>query len=220
MFRPSRGAAGTAAVIALTALVATLAPTSTAVAGKQKWHILPADAVADARLAKPVFRNIDPTITKVVYRKGGEGNVEVCGYVRTEKISASRKANWNTSGDRFGRTLIMQYQKIVEGKTGFKRLKRTYLNCDAESFGYKFPDRVKVSAKYLKEKKQVRLKWVIYTSAEWTEVKRAEGLAVQRAGGALIVTRAINRETTQIKPKKIGKLTSRQYEKYKRAARY
>jgi hypothetical protein len=220
MFRPSRTAAGAAAVITLTALVATLAPTSTAVAGKQKWHILSADAVAEARLAKPAFRKIDPTITKVAYRKGGEGNVEVCGYVRTEKISASRKASWSTNGDRHGRTLIMQYQKIVEGKTGFKRLKRTYLGCDAASFGYKYPDRVTVSAKYLKNKKQVRLKWVIYTSAERIEVKRAEGLAVQRAGGALIVTRAINRESTVIKPKKNGKLTTRQYEKYKRAARY
>lgn len=218
MFRPSRGTAGTAAVIALTALVATLAPTSAAVADKQTWHILSGENVAEARLAKKVIRKIDPTITSIKYRVGGEGNVEVCGYVRTEKISASRKANWNTSGDRFGRTLIMQYQKVVDGKTGFKRLKRTYLNCDAESF--KFPDRVTVSAKYLKNKKQMRLKWVIYTSPERTEVKRAEGLAVQRAGGALIVTRAINRESTQIKPKKIGKLTTRQYEKYKKAARF
>ena len=60
----------------------------------------------------------------------------------------------------------------------------------------------------------------IYTSAEQTEVKRAEALAVRRAGGALIVTRSINRESTVVRPKINGKLTARQFEKYARAARY
>lgn len=217
MFRPRR-TAGAAAVITLTALVATLAPTS-AIAAKKTWHILPTASVAEARLAKQVIKRIDPAITRVLYRNGGEGNVEVCGYVRTEKISASRKAQWR-AGDRKGRTLIMQYQRIVDGKKAFKRLKRTYLNCDAASFGYKFPDRVTVSSRYVKKARQVRLRWVIYTSVERTEVKRAESLAVRRAGGALIVTRSINRESTVVKPKLNGKLTARQYEKYKRAARY
>lgn len=218
MFRPRRTAAGAAAIITLTALVTTLAPTA-AIAAKKTWHIIPADSVSDARLAKKVIKTIDPAITRVVYRNGGEGNVEVCGYVRTEKISASRKAQWR-AGDRRGRTLIMQYQRVVDGKKAFKRLKRTYLNCDATSFGYKFPDRVTVSSRYVKRERQMRLRWAIYTSAEQTEVKRAEALAVRRAGGALIVTRSINRESTVVRPKTNGKLTARQYEKYKRAARY
>jgi hypothetical protein len=218
MFRPRRTTAGAAAILTLTALVATLAPTA-AVAAKKTWHILPAASVAEARLAKKVIKRIDPTITRVVYRNGGEGNVEVCGYVRTEKISASRKAQWR-AGDRKGRTLIMQYQRVVAGKKAFKRLKRTYLNCDATSFGYKFPDRVTVSSRYVKKQRQMRLRWAIYTSAEMTEVKRAEALAVRRAGGALIVTRSINRESTVVKPKINGKLTARQYEKYEKAARY
>ena len=157
MFRPSRTAVGAAAIIILTALVATLAPTA-AIAAKKSWHILPADSVSDARLAKKVIKRIDPAITRVVYRNGGEGNVEVCGYVRTEKISASRKAQWR-AGDRKGRTLIMQYQRVVDGKKAFKRLKRTYLNCDATSFGYKFPDRVTVSSRYVKKERQMRLRW-------------------------------------------------------------
>lgn len=206
-------------LVAAVALVASLAPASTA--GSKKWHIVNGDTVAHARLSRQAFHNIDPDIKvkSVRYRKGGEGNVEVCGYVRTERISVSRKANWK-AGDRFGRTLIMQYRKVSVGKPAFKRLKRTYLNCTPATFGYKFPDRVTVGSRYLVNKRQVRLRWVIYTSAAHTEVKRAEALAVSRAGGALIVTRSINREGTKVRPKMNGKLTKRQFEKYRDAARY
>lgn len=203
-------------LLSTAALTASLTPG--AVAGTAKtWHILPVDKVEQARLTEDVIKSIDGSITTVEYRKGGEGNIEVCGFQRTEQISVSRQARW-TAGERKGSTLILQFRNVVDGGSAFTRLKQAYLGCTADTFGYKHPDRVTVKPTFLKKKKQVRLLWAIYTSAAKTEVQRAEGLAIKRAGGALIITRSITKDFTALKPTVNQALTARQFGKYKAAA--
>ena len=204
-------------LLSTAALAASLTPG--AVAGTKTWHILPGDKVEQARLTESVIKNIDGSITTVEYRKGGEGNIEVCGFQRTERISVSRQARW-TAGDRKGSTVILQFRNVADGGSAFTRLKQAYLGCTAESFGYKHPDRVTVKASFLKKKKQVRLLWAIYTSAAKTEMQRAEGLAIKRAGGSLIITRSVTKDFTTLKPTVNQALTARQFGKYKAAAYY
>ncbi len=213
-----RGFAGAGVLLAAATLTASLVPGAAAATNKS-WHILSPDAVAKARLSKATFKRVDPTINTVVYRVGGEGNVEVCGFQRTERISASRQARWD-AGVRRGTTTIMQFKKVIAGGAAFSRLKQAYLSCTPDNFGYKHPDRVNLKANYLKKKKQMRLVWTIYTSATKTTVLRAEGLAVKRAGGALIVTRSITKNKAEVQPSINAKLTARQYSKYKNAAYY
>ena len=81
------------ALLAAAAVTATLAPASAA--GTKSWHILDATSVEKARLTETVFKNVDPSITNVEYRKGGVGNIEICGFDRTERISVSRQARWS-----------------------------------------------------------------------------------------------------------------------------
>jgi hypothetical protein len=211
-----RGFASVGVLLTAATLTATLVPGATAATNKS-WHILSPDAVAKARLSKAAFKKIDPTIKTVVRRVGGEGNVEVCGFERTERISASRQSRWD-AGDRQGTTTIMQFKKVNAGGAAFSRLKQAYLSCTPDDFTK--PDRVSVKASFLKKKKQMRLVWTIYTSAAKTTVQRAEGLAVKRAGGALIVTRSITRGKKDVQPSINTTLTARQYAKYKNAAYY
>lgn len=208
-----RGPTGIGVLVAAVALTASLVPGATA-AGKS-WHIIAPDAVAKARLSKTVLKNIDPSIKTVEFRKGGEGNVEVCGFERTERISASRQSRWD-AGDRQGTTTIMQFRAIINGGASFSRLKQAYLGCSSSDFAR--PDRIDVQSRFLKKKKQMRLMWTLYTSAAKTTVQRAEGLAVKRAGGAMIVTRSITKDKADVKPGINTKLTARQYKKYKNAA--
>ncbi|MEO8107393.1 MAG: hypothetical protein ABI720_08745 [Actinomycetes bacterium] len=217
MVNRRRGAVSIGVLVAAVALTASLVPGATA-AGKS-WHIISPDVVGKARLSKTAIKNIDPTISSVVRRRGGEGNVEVCGFQRTERISASRQSRWD-AGVRRGTTTIMQFQNLVDGGAAFSRIKQSYLNCTPDSFGYKHPDRVNLKASYVRKKKQMRLVWTIYTSAAKVTVLRAEGLAVRRAGGALIVTRSITKVKGEVKPGINTKLTARQYTKYRAKAFY
>jgi hypothetical protein len=204
-------------VVAAAALTATLTPASNA--GSGTWHILSPERVEDARLTETVFKDIDASITGVEYRRGGQGNIEVCGYDRTERISASRQSRWSTTTTRTGRTLILQYRKVRAGKNAFTRLRSTYADCTSDNFAK--PDRVTVRYSYLKKKKQARLVWALYTTDAKTEIQRAESLNVKRAGGALIITRAIVKDVTTTGPLKTkvnSKMTARQFKKYKSIA--
>jgi hypothetical protein len=149
--------------------------------------------------------------------QGGEGNVEVCGFQRTEKISVSRQSRWDT-GDRQGTTTIMQFRAVVDRGAAFSRLKQAYLGCTPADFDR--PDHTDVKAHVLQKKGQMRLVWTLWTSAAKNSVQRAEGLAVTRAGGALIITRSITTDKSDVRPGINAKLTDRQYEKYRTAARY
>jgi hypothetical protein len=207
-------------LLSTAALTASLTPG--AVAGTSKtWHILPVDKVEQARLTEDVIKNIDGSITTVTYRQGGVGNIEICGFDRTEQISASRQARWTTASTRSGSTLIMQFRNIVDGGSAFTRLKQTYQSCTSDDF--QRPERTTVNYSFLKKKKQIRMVWALYTTAEKTEIQRAEGLSIKRAGGALIVTRTIVKDvagTASLKMKKSVALTARQFGKYKTAAYY
>ncbi len=204
-------------LLSTVAVAATLAPAASAVTTKT-WHIVGADVVENARLTDTVIKGVDSSITTVEYRKGGEGNIEVCGFQRTEHISASRQARWTTP-DRTGSTLILQFRDIVDGGNAFTRLKQAYVNCTADTFGGTAPaNRVTVKGSYSKKKKQLKLGWAIYTSAAKTETLRAEGLAVKRAGGALIITRSITKDITTLNPAVNQRLTARQFAKYKAVA--
>lgn len=204
-------------LLATAALAAGLAPASAAVT-TETWHIEPADVVENARLTEDVFKGVDSSITAVEFRKGGEGNIEKCGFQRTEHISASRQARW-TAGDRTGSTLILQFGEIVDGGNAFTRLRQAYVNCTSDTFGGTAPaNRVTVHGSYSKKKKQAKLTWAIYTTSAKTETLRAEGLAVKRAGGALVITRSITKDITTVRRDINQKLTARQFGKYKVAA--
>lgn len=207
--------------VLLSTAVLTASLTPGAVAGTKTWHILPVDKVEQARLTEDVIKNIDGSITTVVYRQGGVGNIEICGFDRTEQISASRQARWTTASTRTGSTLIMQFRNVVDGGSAFTRLKQTYQSCTSDDF--QKPDRTTVNYSFLKKKKQIRMVWALYTTAEKTAIQRAEGLSIKRAGGALIVTRTIVKDvagTAALKMKKSVALTTRQFGKYKVAAFY
>lgn len=206
-----------AVLVSSVALVASVAP-ATSAAAPGTWRVIGADAVGGARLTERAIKGIDPSIEAVQYRKGGEGNVEVCGFLRTERISSSRQARWSAAG-RTGSTVIVQFREVGEGKSAFNRLKQAYLNCTPDSFGGTTPaDRITVNGTYSETTKQMKLVWAIYTSSSQTETLRAEGLAVRRAGGALIITRSITKDVTALRPKVSKELTSRQFDKYKAAA--
>ncbi|MFL6182231.1 MAG: hypothetical protein ACJ73J_07950 [Actinomycetes bacterium] len=202
------------AVLGAVVLAAPLTPAQAA----GSWHILGATEVENARLSADAVQGVDSSINTVEYRKGGEGNIEVCGFQRTERISASRQTRW-ASPSRTGSTLILQFRNIVDGGTAFSRLRQTYAACTPAQFAK--PDKTTVSYRYLKKAKQIRLVWALYTTTGKTEVQRAEGLAIKRAGGALIITRSIVKDvpdTTSLKTTVNQKLTGRQFSKYKAAA--
>ncbi|HEX5016720.1 MAG TPA: hypothetical protein VFX15_03945 [Actinomycetes bacterium] len=201
-------------VMATAALVAPLSPAQAA----GTWHIISTDAVENARLSADAIQAVDGSINNVEYRKGGEGNIEVCGFQRTERISASRQARWS-SPSRVGSTLILQFRNVVDGGSAFSRLRQAYAACTPDDFAK--PDRVTVKYSFLRKKKQARLVWALYTSAAKTEIQRAEGLAIKRAGGALIVTRSIVKDvpdTTSLNTAANSALTTKQFKKYKAAA--
>jgi hypothetical protein len=214
----TRALATVGVLLSTAALTASLIPG--ALAGTTKtWHILPVDKVEQARLTEVVIKNIDASITAVEYRQGGVGNTEICGFDRTEQISASRQARWTTSGTRRGTTLIMQFHNLVDGGAAFSRLKQTYQACTAQDFPR--PERTTVKYRFLTKKKQIQMVWALFTTDAKTEIQRAEGLSIRRAGGALIVTRTIATDvagTRALKMKKSVALTSRQFGKYKSAA--
>jgi hypothetical protein len=209
--------AAAVAVVGAAALTASLAPAS--VAGTQTWHILGAIPVENARLTQDVIVGIDPSIQTVEYRKGGEGNIQICGFQRTEHISVSRQERWTTSGTRIGSTLILQFGQVVDGGSAFNRLKQFYSACTPAMFTK--PDRTSVTYAYNTKKKQIRMVWALYTTNGKTEVQRAEGLAIKRAGGALIITRSIIKDTPDTSGLRTdinSILTARQFAKYKAAA--
>lgn len=218
MSRTSSRYLTTAGVLLSTvAVAASMAPAVTAATTKT-WHIVGSDVVENARLTEEAIKGVDSSITTVEYRQGGEGNIEVCGFQRTEHISASRQARW-TAPDRTGSTLILQFRDVVDGGNAFKRLKQAYVNCTADTFGGTAPaNRVTVNGSYSKKKKQLKLRWAIYTSSAKTETLRAEGLAVKRAGGALIITRSITKDITTLNLPVNKQLTEGQFGKYKAAA--
>jgi hypothetical protein len=204
-------------LLSASGVAAAMMPAATAATTKT-WHIVGADVVEQARLTEAAITGVDSTISTVEYRKGGEGNIEVCGFLRTERISASRQARWTAPG-RTGSTLILQFRDIVDGGNAFTRLKQAYVNCTPESFGGTAPaNRVTVKGSFLRKKKQLRLGWAIYTSSAKTETLRAEGLAVKRAGGALIITRSITKDITTLNHAVNQQLTARQFGKYKAVA--
>lgn len=213
----SRALTTAGVMVATGALVASMAPLATAETTKT-WHIVAADVVESARLTEDVIKGIDSTITTVEYRKGGEGNIEVCGFERTERISASRQARWTASG-RVGSTVILQFQAIVDGGNAFARLKQAYVNCTSDTFGGTAPaDRITVNGSFSKRKKQLKLTWALYKSSAKDATVRAEGLAIKRAGGALIITRSITKDITTVNGAVNQQLTARQFAKYKAAA--
>ena len=114
----------------------------------------------------------------------------------------------------------MQLKTLNEGGSAFSRIKQAYVGCTPADFEYKHPDRVTIKGAFLKKKKQVRLVWTIYTGPAKTTVQRTEALAVQRAGGAVIVTRSIAKVPGGADAKTNVKLTAQQYAKYKKAAYY
>jgi hypothetical protein len=202
------------AVLGAAVLTAPLAPAQAA----GSWHILGATEVENARLSAAAVQAVDGSINTVEYRKGGEGNIEVCGFQRTERISASRQTRW-TSPSRTGSTLILQFRNIVDGGTAFSRMRQTYAACTPALFAK--PDKTTVKYAYLKKPKQIRLVWALYTTTTKTEIQRAEALAIKRAGGALIITRSVVKDvpdTTSLKTAVNQKLTARQFSKYKAAA--
>ena len=201
-------------LLSTAALTASMAPAQAA----GSWHIVPADVVENARLTEDAIKNIDSSINTVEYRKGGEGNIEVCGFERTERISASRQARWNAPG-RDGSTVILQFKQLVDGGSAFSRMRQAYAACTPALFDK--PDRTTVKYTFLTRKKQIRLVWALYTTNEKTLIQRAEGLAIKRAGGALIITRSIVRDVATTAPLKTttnAQLTARQFSKYKSAA--
>ena len=207
----------TGVLLTTAALTASLTPAHAA----GSWHIVPIDVVENARLTEDVIKSIDGSINTVEFRRGGEGNIEVCGFDRTEKISVSRQARWNAPG-REGSTVILQFKQLAEGGSAFSRLRQAYAACTPEAFAR--PDRTTVRYTYLKTKKQIRLVWAVHTGdPATTPIQRAEGLAIKRAGGALIITRSIVRDvatTTPLKTATNAQLTARQFNKYKTAAFY
>src|SRR4029079_1582343 len=80
------------AVLGAVVLAAPLTPAQAA----GSWHILGATEVENARLSADAVQAVDSSINAVEYRKGGEGNIEVCGFQRTERISASRQIRWSS----------------------------------------------------------------------------------------------------------------------------
>ncbi len=182
------------------------------------WHILAADAVENARLTADAITNVDGSINTVEFRKGGEGNIEICGFQRTEQISASRQVRWGAP-DRTGSTLILQFRNVVDGGSAFSRLRQAYAACTPAQFAK--PLRTTVKYSYLLKKKQIRMVWALYTTNAKTQVQRAEGLSIKRAGGALIITRSIVKDvpdTTNLKTNINLALTAKQFGKYKAAA--
>jgi len=204
----------TGVLLSTAALTASLTPAHAA----GSWHIVPADVVENARLTESAIKNVDGSINTVEYRKGGEGNIEVCGFDRTERISVSRQARWNAPG-RVGSTVILQFKQLVDGGSAFSRMRQAYAACTPQDFAK--PDRMTVRYTFVRKKKQIKLVWALHTTNEKTLIQRAEGLAIKRAGGALIITRSIVRDVVTTTPLKIGTnltLTAKQFTKYKNAA--
>ena len=71
----------TAAVATAMAMALVPAAGGVAQARAKSWHIIGTTAVENARLSEDAFKSVDPSINTVLYRPGGEGNIEVCGFV-------------------------------------------------------------------------------------------------------------------------------------------
>ena len=214
-----RSVRGTITATVATALVLGAVPlmVSPATAAGKSWHILRADKIEDTRITYDIAHAVDGAITSIAYSKGGEANFEHCGFNRTEHISVARNTRWD-AGARHGITLIMQFGNVAAAQGVFKRAKNHYLSCTAASFGYDFPDRVKVKGSYIKKKKELRLQWAIYEDATQTSTLKANGLAIKRQGAALIITRSTTQSYSTLKQATNSKLTGRQGARYKAAA--
>ena len=209
------GAAGLAVAMALA-----LAPAASAQghARAAEWHVLEATQVESARLTEDVVMSTDSNVTSTTLRKGGQGNIEICGFARTEPISVSRQIRWD-AGDRTGATMILQLQSFAAGGTAFARMKKAYVACTPAKFGGSAdPADITVKGSYLKKKKTLRMDWAIYNNPAHEITIRAEGLSVKRAGAALIITRSITKDFTTLRDDISLSLTTRQFAKYKAAA--
>ena len=183
-----------------------------------EWHVLEATDVEAARLTEDVVMSTDPNVTSTSLRKGGQGNIEICGFDRTEPISVSRQIRWD-AGERWGATTILQLQSFAAGGTAFARMKKAYVACTPAKFGGTAdPANVTVKGSYAKKKKTLRIDWALYSDAAHTNTLRAEGLSVKRAGAALIITRSITKDATVLRDDISLSLTTRQFAKYKAAA--
>ena len=203
-----------ATALAVVAAPMTVAP---AAAGTATWHILRADKVEETRITLEIAQSVDPSITAITYGTGGEANIEQCGFDRIEQISVARHTKWD-AGDRKGVTLIMQFNSVTDAQAAFQRAKSAYLSCTPETFGYRYPARVDVSAAYLTKKKELRLQWAIYSDSTKTTTLKANGLAIKRQGAALIITRSTTQDLSTINGAVNGQLTARQGARYKAAA--
>ena len=75
---------------------------------------------------RPSSRASTRSITTVEYRKGGEGNIEVCGFQRTERSRRHVRLG-GRAGDRKGRPSSCSSSDVVDGGSAFTRLKQAYL---------------------------------------------------------------------------------------------
>ena len=202
------------ALSAATALTVGLL-TVPAAAGGKSWHVLDAAGVKQTRITLNVAQSIDPRISTLRRGTGGEGNIEKCGVVRTQRISQSRHTRWSAA-KRKGITLVMQMKRVRGAKSLFRQAREKLTGCSAIDFPS--PSRTRATGTYAKDKKELRLKWAIYTDSTRTVTKTANGLAIRRAGAAIIITRSTTNNLKTIKQKTNSKLTSRQVNRYKRAA--
>jgi hypothetical protein len=192
-------------------------PIGTASARAKVWHVLDFIPLEGTLLADTTLMTIDPSIQSAVERKGGQGNIEVCGFDRTEGISTSRQMRWD-AGDRWGSVVVMQLKTIDDGAAAFSRLKKAYVGCTPAKFGSDDASRVTVKGNYSKKKKYVHLVWTWYKDSTQSDALRAEDLNIKRAGAALIITRSIAHDPTALRASIGTSMTAKQFVKYKAAA--
>ncbi len=186
-----------------------------AAAGSKSWHILDAAGVKKTRITLKVAQAVDPQISTLQKGTGGEGNIEKCGVVRTQGISQSRHTRWK-AGRRSGITLAMQLKRVRGAKVLFRQAKQKFIGCSAADFPS--PSRTKAKGVFNKDKKELQLKWAIYTDTTRTVTKTANGLAIRRAGAAIIITRSTTHNLKTVKQLTNSKLTNRQTSRYRNAA--
>ncbi|HVQ17926.1 MAG TPA: hypothetical protein VMT27_02680 [Actinomycetes bacterium] len=186
-------------------------------AATETWHVLTASQVESTRITLTMAQQIDSTISAIVYGKGGQANFEKCGLVRTERISVARNTRW-TAPDREGITLIMQLSSVTDSQALFARARTAYLACTPATFGYKYPARVDVTGSWLTKKKELRLRWTIYSDATKTTTKKADGLTIRRQGAALIITRSESPSAATVNQGVNSLLTTKQAARYRAVA--